>query len=166
MAGLCKGGSEPSGSLKAIFVMDAIKTEPEVDPLAVQPCDDTIKEEENPSPDEGNLFDLHVTKIKEENLDDSYNHTSEIKFEEIILPINFPVVKCEAEEKQSDLNTVNEEPRIKVTAEENKVSTERFAATNGRTITSEFGRYCTRREGDFVSNSQEFSFLGNTCADS
>ncbi|KAJ4425674.1 hypothetical protein ANN_27870 [Periplaneta americana] len=73
--------------------MAAIKMEPEVDPLAVQPFDDTIKEEEKPAPDEGNLLDLHVTRIKEEYMDDSYNHTSEIKSE----PNNFPVVKCEAE---------------------------------------------------------------------
>ncbi|XP_069673403.1 zinc finger protein 664-like isoform X2 [Periplaneta americana] len=117
--------------------MDAIKTEPDVDPLAVQPCDDAIKEEENTSPDEGNLLDLHVTKIKKEYLDDTYNRT-EIKFEEIILPINFPMVKREAEEEQSDLDTVNEERRLEVTAEDNEVFTERIATTTERTISSEF----------------------------
>ncbi|XP_069673282.1 uncharacterized protein [Periplaneta americana] len=35
--------------------MDAIKTEPEIDPLAVQPYDDAIREEENPSPDIFNM---------------------------------------------------------------------------------------------------------------
>ncbi|XP_069673318.1 uncharacterized protein [Periplaneta americana] len=79
--------------------MDFMKTESEVDPLTVQPCDDAGKEEADPSPDEENLLDLNVTKIKEEYVDDSYNHTSKIKFEEIILPNNFPVVKCEAEEE-------------------------------------------------------------------
>ncbi|XP_069673443.1 uncharacterized protein [Periplaneta americana] len=77
-------------------VMDVIKTEPEVDPLAVQPCDDAVKEETDPSPDEGSLLDLNIIKIKEECVDDSYNRTSEIKLEEIILPNNFSVVKCEA----------------------------------------------------------------------
>ncbi|XP_069669516.1 uncharacterized protein [Periplaneta americana] len=80
--------------------MDVIKSEPKFDPLAVQPCDDTVKEEENPSPDEGNLLDLHVTRIKEECVDDSYeDHNPEIKFDEIMLPNNFPIVKCEAENR-------------------------------------------------------------------
>ncbi|KAJ4425935.1 hypothetical protein ANN_27561 [Periplaneta americana] len=43
------------------------------------------------------LLDLNVTGMKEECVDDSYDHTSEIKFEEILLPNNFPVVKCEVE---------------------------------------------------------------------
>ncbi|KAJ4425404.1 hypothetical protein ANN_28019 [Periplaneta americana] len=103
-------------------VMDVIKSEPKFDPLAVQPCDDTIKEEENPSPDEGNLLDLHVTRIKEECVDDSYeDHNSEIKFDEIILPNNFPIVKCEAEEDLGDLNTVKDERKLEVSAEENEI---------------------------------------------
>ncbi|KAJ4425701.1 hypothetical protein ANN_27897 [Periplaneta americana] len=44
------------GMLTAV-VMDAIKTEPEVDPLAVQPCDDATREEENPLPDENGKED-------------------------------------------------------------------------------------------------------------
>ncbi|KAJ4425689.1 hypothetical protein ANN_27885 [Periplaneta americana] len=88
-----------SKAYRLLLVMDAIKAEPEVDPLAVQPCDDAIKEEESPSTDEGNLLDLHVTRIKEECVEKS----CEIKFEEITLPNNFPVVKCEAKSKQASL---------------------------------------------------------------
>ncbi|KAJ4425562.1 hypothetical protein ANN_27757 [Periplaneta americana] len=135
------------------------------------------------SAQEDKLLDLHVTKIKQECVDESYGHTSEMKFEEIILPNNFPVVKCEAEERNildqhatdikeeyvnqnqdltseikfeedlvpiayamvkrdpekehSDLATVNKEQRLEETAEWNKVSVERIAATSERTV-SEF----------------------------
>ncbi|XP_069669515.1 uncharacterized protein [Periplaneta americana] len=106
--------------------MDVIKSEPKFDPLAVQPCDDTVKEEENPSPDEGNLLDLHVTRIKEECVDDSYeDHNPEIKFDEIMLPNNFPIVKCEAEEDLGDLNTVKDERKLEVSAEENEILPDR-----------------------------------------
>ncbi|XP_069669538.1 zinc finger protein 664-like isoform X1 [Periplaneta americana] len=118
--------------------MDAIKTEPEVDPLTVQSCDDAVKEETNSSPDEGNLLDLHVTKIKEECVDDSYNHTSEIKFEEIILSNNFPIVKSEAEEELCDLDTVKDELKLEVTTEENEILTDSFPDSRDITISSEY----------------------------
>ncbi|XP_069672871.1 uncharacterized protein [Periplaneta americana] len=74
--------------------------------------------------EERKLLELHETRMKEECVDHSYDLTSNIKSEEITLPNNFPVVKCEAEEGQSDLDTVNEEPRAEITAEDNEVSTE------------------------------------------
>ncbi|XP_069670045.1 zinc finger protein 235-like [Periplaneta americana] len=117
--------------------MAAIKTEPEVDPLAVQPRDDAIKEEENPSSDEGDLLDLHVTRIKEECVDDSYDHNPEIKFEEIILSNNFPMVKCEAEEELCDLETVKDELELEVTEGEDEILPDRIAATNKRTASSQ-----------------------------
>ncbi|XP_069673426.1 52 kDa repressor of the inhibitor of the protein kinase-like isoform X2 [Periplaneta americana] len=92
-----------------LIAVDDIKTEPMVDPLAIQPCDDAVKEE-NPSGDEGNLLDLHVTRIKEECIDESNDHTSEMKFEEIILPNNFPVVKCEAETHLIDGDLLEDVP--------------------------------------------------------
>ncbi|KAJ4425671.1 hypothetical protein ANN_27867 [Periplaneta americana] len=107
-------------------LMDVIKMESEVDPLAVQPCDDAIKEEANPSPDEENLLDLHVARIKEECVDDSYDHNPEIKFEEIILPNNFPVVKCEPEEELCDLDTVKDELDLEVTAGEKEIFPNRY----------------------------------------
>ncbi|XP_069669510.1 uncharacterized protein [Periplaneta americana] len=81
--------------------MDAIKTELEVDPLAVQSCDDEVKAEAYSSPDEGKLLNHHMSRIKKECVDDIYGHKSEIKFEEIILPNNFPAVKSETEEVNS-----------------------------------------------------------------
>ncbi|XP_069673232.1 uncharacterized protein [Periplaneta americana] len=79
--------------------MNINNMESEVDPLAVQSCDDAFKEEAEPLPDEGNY--QHVTRIKAEYLENSYKHTSEIKYEEILLANNFPVVKFEAEEMNS-----------------------------------------------------------------
>ncbi|XP_069673423.1 gastrula zinc finger protein xFG20-1-like isoform X1 [Periplaneta americana] len=112
-----------------LIAVDDIKTEPMVDPLAIQPCDDAVKEE-NPSGDEGNLLDLHVTRIKEECIDESNDHTSEMKFEEIILPNNFPVVKCEAEEVSFAMSTVKEETMLEVTTEESDVLTESILNTD------------------------------------
>ncbi|KAJ4425946.1 hypothetical protein ANN_27572 [Periplaneta americana] len=74
--------------------MDVIKMEPDIHSLPMQ----SSAEEKKPLLEEGNLLDLSETRIKEECVDDSYNHTSEIKLEEIILPNNFPVMKCEVED--------------------------------------------------------------------
>ncbi|XP_069669534.1 zinc finger protein 664-like [Periplaneta americana] len=99
-------------------VMEVIKTEPDTNLLAI-PSDDT--EEKRPLLQEENLLDLHVTTVKEECLDDSYDHTSELKFEEIILPNNFPIAKCEVEEESFELDQVEEEVKLKVTTKENEV---------------------------------------------
>ncbi|KAJ4425663.1 hypothetical protein ANN_27859 [Periplaneta americana] len=64
---------------------------------------------------EGNLLNLQVTRIKEECVDESYDHTSEIKYEEIILPDNFP------EGELCDLDTVKDELKEEVTTEENEI---------------------------------------------
>ncbi|KAJ4425934.1 hypothetical protein ANN_27560 [Periplaneta americana] len=74
--------------------MDVIKIEPDINPLPMQSSD---TEEMKPLSEEGKSLDLHATRIKEERVAESYDHTSEIKFEEILLPNNFPVVKCEVE---------------------------------------------------------------------
>ncbi|XP_069671539.1 zinc finger protein 675-like isoform X2 [Periplaneta americana] len=120
----------------AEVVMDVIKTEPGVDPLTVQSSDDPVKEEAN-AVKEGNLLDVHVTRIKEECVEDSYNHTSEIKFEEIILPNNFPVVKCEAQKDLFDVDRLQQEQKAEVSSEEDEEFPERIAATNERTVSTE-----------------------------
>ncbi|KAJ4425385.1 hypothetical protein ANN_28000 [Periplaneta americana] len=76
--------------------------------------------------------------IKEEYEDHSHDLTSEIKFEEDPVPISFPVVKREPEEEQSDLATVNEEPRVEGTAEDNEIFTEWIAANKERCVSSKF----------------------------
>ncbi|KAJ4425860.1 hypothetical protein ANN_27486 [Periplaneta americana] len=75
-------------------------------------------------PEERNFSDHHVTGIKEEYEDQSQDLTFEIKFEEDPVPISFPVVKREPEEEQSDLDTVNEEPRVEGRAGDNEIFTE------------------------------------------
>ncbi|XP_069670060.1 THAP domain-containing protein 5-like isoform X3 [Periplaneta americana] len=102
--------------------MDLIKMEPDINPLPMQLSD---TEEKKPLSEEGNLLDLPVTRIKEECVDDSYNHNPEIKFEEIILPNNFPVMKCEPEEETFVMSPIKEESMLEVTTEESEVLTER-----------------------------------------
>ncbi|XP_069671166.1 uncharacterized protein [Periplaneta americana] len=93
-----------------------------------------VKFEENPEtisfpvvkdePEDRNFLDQHVTGIKEEYEGQSQDLATEIKFEEDPVPISFPVVKREPEEEQSDLDRVNEEPRVEGTAEDNEIFTE------------------------------------------
>ncbi|XP_069669252.1 uncharacterized protein [Periplaneta americana] len=101
-------------------MMDVIKTELEVDPLSLETTDDTEEEEKKPILEKWNFFDQHVTVNQSPDL------TSEIKFEGDPVPFSFPVVKREQEEEQSNLHTVNEEPKVEVTTENNEVFTERL----------------------------------------
>ncbi|XP_069668614.1 uncharacterized protein [Periplaneta americana] len=75
--------------------------------------------------EERNFSDHHETGIKEKYEDQSQDLTSDIKFEEDPVPISFPVVKREPEEVQIDLDTVNNDSWMEVTAEDNEASTER-----------------------------------------
>ncbi|KAJ4425883.1 hypothetical protein ANN_27509 [Periplaneta americana] len=72
---------------------------------------------------EGNLLDLDVTKIKTECIEHRYDIKSEIVFEESAVPIDFPMLKSEAEEEFCELDQVKE-VKLEVTAEENEVLTE------------------------------------------
>ncbi|XP_069672501.1 uncharacterized protein [Periplaneta americana] len=76
-------------------------------------------------PEERNFLDHHLTGIKEEHEDQSSDLLSEIKFEGDPVPISFPMVKREPEEEESDLDTVNDDARVEVSAEDNEVLTER-----------------------------------------
>ncbi|XP_069670329.1 uncharacterized protein [Periplaneta americana] len=77
------------------FVMDVIKTEPEVDPLAA-PSDHTDMEEKEPLLEQVNVTDMHLVTIKTECVDDSCDLTSEIRLEEPSEAVSFPTTKCEA----------------------------------------------------------------------
>ncbi|XP_069697207.1 uncharacterized protein [Periplaneta americana] len=108
--------------------MDVIKMELDINPLAMHSSD---TEEKKPLSEEGKLLDLHVTRIKEECVDESYDQNPEIKFEEIILPNNFPMVKCEVEEDLCDFDTVKDELKLEVAAEENQILPDRYCISTG-----------------------------------
>ncbi|XP_069670336.1 uncharacterized protein [Periplaneta americana] len=98
--------------------MDLIKTEPKVDPLTIRTSHDRDVEDMKPLSEEGNSLDPHITGVKMECLEDSYVLSSEIKLEENIFPINFPVVKCETEENSCDVDILKKEVNMKIKAEE------------------------------------------------
>ncbi|XP_069670359.1 uncharacterized protein [Periplaneta americana] len=100
------------GERNLMVLMDLIKKEPVVDPLAIQTINHIDVEEKVPLPEETNLFNLCSTKIKMECEHNSYSLTSDIKFEETAVPINSPVVKCEAEVELCDLHIVKEELKL------------------------------------------------------
>ncbi|XP_069670964.1 zinc finger protein 664-like isoform X1 [Periplaneta americana] len=80
--------------------MDVIKTESEVNPLAMEEeenCKIDV-DEKKPLSQEGNSLDLQVTEIKTECLDHGYDENVEMKYEETPLPVNISVMKCEVEE--------------------------------------------------------------------
>ncbi|XP_069670151.1 uncharacterized protein [Periplaneta americana] len=95
--------------------MEVIKAEIEVDPLSLETSDDRDEDEKKPILEEWKLVDQHVTGIKEEYVDHSHDFTTEIKFEEVLLPVPSTVVKREPEEEQCD---ISEQPRVEVTAED------------------------------------------------
>ncbi|XP_069669943.1 uncharacterized protein [Periplaneta americana] len=104
--------------------MDVIKMEPGSDPMGIQTSGIADIEEKKPLSEEGNLLDLDVTKIKTECIDHRYDMKSEIVFEESAMPIDFPMLKNEAEEEFCELDQVKE-VKLEVTAKENEVLTER-----------------------------------------
>ncbi|XP_069670140.1 zinc finger protein ZFP2-like [Periplaneta americana] len=114
-----------ANSLRAhVVVMDVIKTEPDINPLAKETSYKIHIEERNSISGEGNIYDLHATEIKSECMDHSYDLKSEVTFEETSVPIDFPIVKSEAEEEALELNKVEEKVKLEVTTEEDEVFTE------------------------------------------
>ncbi|KAJ4425576.1 hypothetical protein ANN_27771 [Periplaneta americana] len=74
---------------------------------------------------EENELDLHMTEIKLECIDKSYDLKSEITFDETPVPIDYPIVKSEVEAEVREINKVEGEFKLEVTAEEDEVLTER-----------------------------------------
>ncbi|XP_069669767.1 uncharacterized protein [Periplaneta americana] len=103
---------------------DLMKMEPDSDPLAIETSDNADTEEGKLLSEEGNLLDFHFTAIKTECMDHRYEVKSEMTYEEAAVSVDFPIVKSEAEEEQSDLDAVNEEPRVEGAAEDNQIFTE------------------------------------------
>ncbi|XP_069697052.1 uncharacterized protein [Periplaneta americana] len=106
-------------------MMDVVKTETEADPLAIQTSDNTDRKEKKPLSEEVNFFNLHLTQIKKEYVDHSYDLTPEMTLDDTQVPVNFTFVKCEAEEESCDLDTLKEDLKLEVTAEEDDILTER-----------------------------------------
>ncbi|XP_069672671.1 uncharacterized protein [Periplaneta americana] len=131
--------------------MDVIKTEVEVDPLALEASDDTDEEEkkcilesvqvfpqikmecEDNSYDltsgmkyeaqEGNLSHLEVTGMKTECGDHNYDIETQLNVEDTTsVPTSFPMVKCEVEKDSFDLDTVQQKQKMEEYIEEDEVS--------------------------------------------
>ncbi|XP_069671753.1 uncharacterized protein [Periplaneta americana] len=97
--------------------MDSIKTEPEVDPLAVQPHDDAIKEEKNPSSDEARTV---------ESKDSSCWFKWEVKIEESAVPVKVSVINCDSQVDTFGVCAVKEESVLEVTTVESEVLSQSF----------------------------------------
>ncbi|XP_069670160.1 uncharacterized protein [Periplaneta americana] len=131
-------------------VMDVIKTELEVDPLALETSDDTDEEEKKCI-----LESVHIsTQMKTECEDNSYHLTSGMKAEakegnlshlELMVtntecwynnydiktemnledaspvPTSFPMVKSEVDEDSSDLDRVQQEQKMEASIEDDEV---------------------------------------------
>ncbi|KAJ4425698.1 hypothetical protein ANN_27894 [Periplaneta americana] len=76
-------------------MMDVIKMEHEIDPLAIERRNNTDIEEQKPLSEERNVLDLQVTGIKTECMDHSYDVKTEMTFDETPVPVHFVVVKSE-----------------------------------------------------------------------
>ncbi|XP_069670786.1 uncharacterized protein [Periplaneta americana] len=102
-------------------VMDAIKVETEVDPLAIQASGDTDTEEKSLAEDL-DLLNLQLTQVKRE----CHDQISEINCGETPVTIISPEVVCKVENPWFGLDTAKEEVKLEVTAEENEVSADRL----------------------------------------
>ncbi|KAJ4425990.1 hypothetical protein ANN_27616 [Periplaneta americana] len=122
VAGLCEGGNEPAGSLKAIFVMDLIKTEPEFDPLLIQSINNADTE--------------HTSHLSEGQIAVQCNTSNcdvkwEVKAEHSVEPNTFSSLKFEPEADTFDFVTVKEEAKLEVMQEESEVLTESTLKRDG-----------------------------------
>ncbi|XP_069671946.1 uncharacterized protein [Periplaneta americana] len=73
---------------------------------------------------EGNVLDLHVAEIETECMDQNHDLKSEMTFEEPPVPINFSIMKSEVGEEACEMNKMQEEVKLEVTAEEDEIFTE------------------------------------------
>ncbi|KAJ4425912.1 hypothetical protein ANN_27538 [Periplaneta americana] len=86
---------------------------------------------------EENLSHLKMTGMKTECMNQSYDIISEIKVEDITpVPMSFPDVKTEVDVNLFVVDRVQQEQKVEVSLEDDGV--ERIAATNERTVSSEF----------------------------
>ncbi|XP_069672970.1 zinc finger protein ZFP2-like isoform X1 [Periplaneta americana] len=127
--------------------MDVVKKEPEVDPLAIQCSDNIYTDEKKPLSEEGNLSHLEVTGMKTECVDHSYVIKSEIKVEDTTpVPVSLPMVESDVDEDLFDVDRVQWEQKVEVSPEEHEVLSERIAATNERTASSEIDSFALEED--------------------
>ncbi|XP_069684411.1 uncharacterized protein [Periplaneta americana] len=140
-------------------VMDVIKMEPEVDPLAIESNVDSVTEEADVSPDQVRgvegmdpIYDVKwgmkneesalsiacpVVKCESEqvtgveSVDSIYDVKWGMKSEEPTLSNVFPVVKCESEKETFDVDIVKEEMKVEEMSEDYEELTERTLNTDG-----------------------------------
>ncbi|XP_069670084.1 uncharacterized protein [Periplaneta americana] len=79
--------------------MDAIKMEPEVDPLAIHWSDNTDTDEKKPLAEKGKSMVFSMPGVQDNCVAYNYDRSSEVKFEETGVPPNFAMVKCETKEE-------------------------------------------------------------------
>ncbi|XP_069669893.1 uncharacterized protein [Periplaneta americana] len=122
--------------------MDWIKIEPEVDPLGLQPHDSTHETEDSKALiEERNVSNLQEESMKTEWMGHSCVLTSDINAEHTPMPFSFAVVKCEIEDAPKGtsspvlksevdkdlfhLDRVQQEQKVEVSSDEDKVFSER-----------------------------------------
>ncbi|XP_069670028.1 uncharacterized protein [Periplaneta americana] len=113
--------------------MDVIKTEPTVDPLAIQTNDNTDVEQEKKKPvsQEGYLSHLEVSDMKTECADLNYDIKTEIEFEDTTtVTISFPMVKSEVDEDLFDVDRVQQELKAEISSKEDEVFPESYLCFN------------------------------------
>ncbi|XP_069680828.1 gastrula zinc finger protein XlCGF57.1-like isoform X3 [Periplaneta americana] len=121
MASLCEGGNGPPGSLETVIMMDVIKMESEVNSVAVGIGDD-METEEKLLPEVDNMLDHDTDERKVELVDPGCGLASSLCFEEMPVPITFPVVKSEPEEYSWDMDEKN----LDVATEDNAILPDKF----------------------------------------
>ncbi|XP_069672805.1 zinc finger protein 664-like isoform X1 [Periplaneta americana] len=134
--------------------MDMIKLEPEINLFTVETSDDTYISEKKLLSEEANLSHVHVPGIKEECVDESYGLSSAAK-DEPLLPVNYAMVKCEAEEDSRDVATVTENLIVEVTTEDEYLS-EGIADANSNRVSSPFDDI-THEEHVAIGQGSEYS---------
>ncbi|XP_069680838.1 uncharacterized protein [Periplaneta americana] len=112
---LMRGRQWTSGFLRNIM-MDVIKMESEVNSVAVGIGDDT-ETEEKLLPEVDNMLDHDTDERKVELVDPGCGLASSLCFEEMPVPITFPVVKSEPEEYSWDMDEKN----LDVATEDNAI---------------------------------------------
>ncbi|XP_069670636.1 zinc finger protein 235-like [Periplaneta americana] len=109
--------------------METIKEELDADPLAVQFRDDVDVKEAYPLSDEGSFSTGPDSRAKEDSTDPSYAMKWEVKTEETLESVTFPMVKCEYEEQKFEVVTVKEENKLEINEEECEVPPESIRNT-------------------------------------